>query len=158
MLNFFRMSFHDLRPALASREADWIVGMTLGAMSYGMLLILSFSCIDHLQRCPKPITGGRILTQQRVLQGYVGLVWIFNTILQANSASKEYTTISQSCVLHRPWQAHLLLLESFQYFYGTPRDVDRWSLGEYLTPCHGSWLIFITITGLAMLYGSKSTA
>lgn len=79
------MSFHELRPTLTSREVDWILGMTLGAMSYGTLLTLSISCIGKLQRCPQPPTGNKDLNQQRVLQCYVSLVLIFNTILQAKN-------------------------------------------------------------------------
>lgn len=79
------MSLYELRPSLTLREVDWILGMTLGGMSYGALLALSLNCLVHLHDATKAPGCNGFWTQTRALQGHVTLVLVFNTILQVKN-------------------------------------------------------------------------
>lgn len=78
-----KMSLYELRPTLATREVGWMLGMSLGALCYGALLTLSISCIIHFHRTTSS-TGGGFWTQHPIFQGYVVLVLLLDTVMQAS--------------------------------------------------------------------------
>lgn len=84
------MSLYELRPILTTREVGWLLGMTLGAISYGVLLTLSSCCIRHLYHTPKASVGDGFWKQHRVFQGYIVLILALNTVLQVDDIG-EFT-------------------------------------------------------------------
>lgn len=104
------MSLYELQPILTTREVGWVLGMTLGAISYGALLALSISCIGLLHRTAKPFAAGGFWNQHRVFQGYVVLILALNTILQVDHIKSFiqiifYTKPDQVALLYRgPWR------------------------------------------------------
>lgn len=142
------LSLYQLRPTLATRELGWMLGMTLGAMSYGALLTLSINCIERLRRHPK---GKKLWTQQHVFQGFIILVLIFNTVKQV----ENIRLVSTAILYTDPDKVTL--------FSWIPSDIvivftmmlTDGLLASALYPLHCSMIVLIATIGLEMLHGPE---
>jgi hypothetical protein len=89
-------------------ERNWVIGMIIGAVCYGILIILSLSCLKALHPLPKE---GMFWNQRRVLMLHVVLLLICNTGLQL----KNYKQILVAIFDTSP--------EDLRYFY-----LDWWNI------------------------------
>lgn len=157
-----RMSLYELRPIITTREVGWMLGMTLAAMGYVVLLTLSLSCIWHLRHTARASGIDRFWTQHHILRGYIVLVVAFNTILQVRQAdefiqavfytnpdrlTKFYWNISNVFVLLLAMLTDGLLVGIIYcilfvgYIYNTSRfGVVTWSRRRYLEVVLHGWL------------------
>lgn len=95
-------------PDIIKTEINWVIGVTLGAFAFGILLTLGLNCLRALWSLP-PQTG--FLNQRRLLMVHVFLQIVANAVFQINSLRENMYAIFYT----RP--------EELTYFY-----LDAWNV------------------------------
>ncbi|KXN82042.1 hypothetical protein AN958_03293 [Leucoagaricus sp. SymC.cos] len=75
---------------LKSTQENWIIGMIIGSICYGILFTLGIACLRSLRLLPRQ---DRFWSQRRILMIHVALLLVLNTVLLVKNARANLVAV-----------------------------------------------------------------